>query len=185
VDHYWDQDECGPVLVVPRAPDMFLPQGLLDKLPKSQLEPKTVQGRAFEDAERRLEREMAAAIAEAKAGSLHTFPAPKPLPDAEPEDEEPDEEPEPEPEPESIPPSRGFVEPPLRGSTGTAAGQGHAGARAEALSEPEPATVADVAAAVQLLNELIDRVGEQIHLSLDGNRLRAQRRVVTVSYVDL
>jgi hypothetical protein len=186
VEHYWDVDEHGPVLVIPRPPDAFLPQPLLDKLPRCQLEPETALARAFSQAEKRLDREMAAMLHSAPKPDIVPFPglpsvpaldltararATGPLP--EPEPEEPDEEPEPEP----VPPSRGFYEPP--------AGAREEAPAAEALTEPEPATISDVAAAVALLNELIDRVGEQIHLSLDGNRLRAQRRVVRVEYVDI
>lgn len=159
----WDRGEHGPVLCIPRLPDDFIPESVLDKMPRCQLDPETRAARkqtalsvAWDAAEQRLKEEMALAFAEA---GIEPEPKPEPEPEIEPEIEP--EPPEPEPEPVEDP------EP-------------------ETVEEPNASTVAEVRAAVQMLNELLDAHPDEILLVLDlNNRVRAQKRVVTVRYDDI
>jgi hypothetical protein len=56
VEVTWELDETGPVMLIPRLPDVLLPPAVIDKLPNSQVDPAT----RFDRADKRLAREMAA-----------------------------------------------------------------------------------------------------------------------------
>lgn len=63
VDFEWQLDDTGPVLLVPRLPDVLLPEPVIDKLPNSQVDPETRHDRA----EQRLQRDMRKLYEEAAA----------------------------------------------------------------------------------------------------------------------
>lgn len=50
----WERDDTGPVLLIPRVPDVLLPPEVIDKLPNSAVDRET----RLERAEKRLQREM-------------------------------------------------------------------------------------------------------------------------------
>jgi hypothetical protein len=56
VEVTWQLDETGPVMLIPRLPDVLLPESVIDKLPNSQVDHETRMDRA----DKRLAREMAA-----------------------------------------------------------------------------------------------------------------------------
>jgi hypothetical protein len=134
----WERDETGPVLVVPRVPDVLLPESVIDKLPNSQVDPET----RIERAEKRLKQEMARVFAEAAEVTV---------PD--------DIERIIEQEIEALPPEPEPIEPPTP-------------------------TIVDLKDALQMVNELVDQLGDSVVLSIDETgHVRAKRRIV--QFIDL
>lgn len=144
VDFSWDRDETGPVLVIPRLPDVLLPEAVIDRLPNSQVDMSTIMTRA----EKRLMQEM-----------NRVFQSEQEVAEAEPQTDaitipDPIEVPVSVPVPEPAP-----------------------------IEHPSP-TIVDLKDALQMVNELVDQLGESVVLSIDENgHVRAKRRIV--QFVDL
>jgi hypothetical protein len=152
----WERDETGPVLLLPRLPDALLPEEVIAKLPNSQVDRDTIMERA----EKRLTRELQV---------LNNWEIP--LPQGQPafidsaKDSliEPVEPPTVEP-PTVEPPS---IEPPKINTV------------------PPPSNdAADLREAIQMVNELVERLGDEVVLSIDAEgRVQAKRRIV--AFIDL
>jgi hypothetical protein len=165
VPFFWERDETGPVLVVPRLPDALLPEAVVDKLPNEAVDPKTRHERADKRLQREMERLKAEAVddlAQAKERDKmfqDTQEAPRleevfetaPLEEVikmVPETREP----EPAPEAEPVP--------------------------------PPSAPTLDLKEALSMVNELVDQLGDSVVLSIDKHgHVTAKRRVV--QYIDL
>jgi hypothetical protein len=151
----WERDDTGPVMIVPRLPDALLPEAVIDKLPNSKVDPET----RMERADRKLRKEW---------GKLGTgidegvsFEAPHvPL--------TPEQIAQPEPEPEESEPD----------------GEPTHLANIEAIENAPNRHEVDLKDALAMVNEIIDRLGDGVVLSIDENgHVRAKRRIV--QYIDL
>lgn len=135
VSWVWDQDDSGPVILIPRPPDCFVPAPIIDKLPNAQVDAETRMARA----DKRLKRDI-----------IKLF---EDFPEIGPSDR----------------PGRPADPPPLP------IPHDH---------EDPPPDVADLREALGMVNELVDRLGDNIALFVDeAGRLHAKRRVI--SYIDL
>jgi hypothetical protein len=142
----WERDETGPVIVIPRLPDVMLPEAVIDKLPNSQVDMSTIMDRA----EKRLMREMNKVF--------HGEPV---ISEDEPEVPEVPEDAEPEPMGEPTP-----------------------NANLEAIANAPDGHEIDLKEALGMVNEIVDRLGDRVALSIDENgHVRAKRRIVT--FIDL
>jgi hypothetical protein len=148
VDFEWERDETGPVLVIPRIPDPFLPAAVIESLPNRAVDPQTIQERV----DRKLKRAFRVLSAE----------------------------PEPEPAPPAVEP-----EPVAQSRSATLTLPERAAPWLIPLDgDPVPPDVTDLKAAMGLVNELVDRLGDNIVLYVDPDgRCQAKRRVV--SFIEL
>lgn len=153
VDYEWERDDTGPVLVIPRIPDPFLPAAVVESLPNRAVDPQTIQERA----DRNLKRAFRLLSAEPEP----PIPEPEPAPPAV--------------EPEPVAESR---------STTLSVPERAAPLPIPFDGDPLPADVTDLKAAMALVNELVDRLGQNIVLYVDREgRCQAKRRVV--SFIEL
>jgi hypothetical protein len=176
VDFVQEHEDNGPVLRIPRLPDTFLPDKVLDRLPASQLDPETLEARSAKRREKLYE----------KADEL--FRAPSAQPDAygSPHDEipgtsenptPPSEEPEPAPEPQPI-------EPPGEPEKVQAVAVHDPYQNVTAESDEHQRNVDDLKAAIAMVNELRHQIGPSVMLYVDdAGDLKAKRRVIM--YTDL
>jgi hypothetical protein len=141
----WERDETGPVLIIPRLPDVLLPQPVIDKLPNSQVDEET----RYERAEKRLKQEMGRVFTDVREVQEDELEI------AVPEDEEA----EPMGEPTHL-------------------------ANLEAIANAPNAHERDLKEALSMVNEIVDRLGDRVALSIDENgHVRAKRRIV--QFIDL
>lgn len=143
----WERDETGPVLLLPRLPDMLLPEEVIAKLPNSQVDTSTIMERA----DRRLMREMQA---------LNVWEIPLPH--------------EPPAIIDTVKASlieQPSIEPPKINT-------------APKPVPPPSNDAADLREAIAMVNELVERLGDEVALSIDEQgRVQARRRIV--SFIDL
>jgi hypothetical protein len=163
VEFVQEHEDNGPVIRVPRLPDAFLPDKLLDKLPASQLDPDTLEGRKLKAKEKRMDR--ASEAFDAAFGLTDAYAAPHGENPVTSEDAAPSYV-----EPEPAPPTQAVALP-----------------TPNALV-PEPdeheRTIEDLREAIKMVNELADQIGPAVMLYVDGEgKLKAKRRVVM--YTDL
>jgi hypothetical protein len=168
----WELDDSGPVLIVPRVPDVLLPASLVDKLPNSQVDHSTIMARA----EARFQREVQKAqeqheviTAETDARIEALAARMQYLPDD----------------------TRQQVALDWQQVEAITAPQE---ARQEAQEGPEqpasPDSLAgaldDLRTALVMVNELKDRLGPEVVLSInDQGQVVARRKVVVVTFQDL
>jgi hypothetical protein len=160
VAYKWERDETGPVLVLERIPDLFLPEAVIDSLPNRAVDPQTVHERV----ERKLKRAFRVLSAE---------PEPEPAPP-------------PEPPTEETSPWK-LTLPYLTAPTPVPQTPEEPAAAPLPIPldvDPLPPDVSDLKEAMAMVNELVDRLGQNIVLYIDeAGRLQAKRRVV--SFIDL
>lgn len=174
----WERDETGPVLLIPRLPDRLLPERVVEKLPNSMVDQDTRHQRA----EYRLQRE----LARVNGKDLSFTPAPS----------------------DGVFHVRDALTPQAsdQASLGRIVAQvepADALTPAALVAQVEPAEAAppqpeefppnlvdaptgdavDLKAAIEMVNELADRIGDGVVLTIEHGRVRARRRVV--GYVDL
>lgn len=154
----WERDDTGPVLLLPRLPDALLPEAVVVKLPNSQVDPET----RFDRADKKLQREIAILNGQDSRETI-TAPAVLALGSGKPDRsldamiETIGEPPAPEP------PAPPAPEPP---------------------APPPSNDAADLKTALAMVNELVERLGDSVALSIDADgRVQAKRRVV--SFIDL
>jgi hypothetical protein len=154
VSWVWDEDDTGPVILIPRPPDCFVPAEIINKLPNTQVDADT----RLERADKRLKRDLVKLFQDA--------------PEIEPDN----------PRIEALPDGTGLddgvpIDPPAPTPAPDLLAIPHD-------HEEPPPDVADLREAIGMVNELVDRLGDNIALFVDGaGRLHAKRRVI--SYIDL
>jgi hypothetical protein len=145
----WELDDTGPVLIIPRLPDVLLPEPVIDKLPNSQVDPET----RFERADKRLRREVEEAIEQDRA-QLRV--AEQLLAD-------------------STPPQSAVTPDAIFAEQGTVY---ITEAKTPEAPQPSAPAV-DLKAALQMVNELVDQLGAEVVLSIDERgHVQAKRRIV-------
>jgi hypothetical protein len=179
LDYSWERDETGPVLVIERVPDIFLPEQVLTTLPDRAVDPET---RA-----ERVDHKLRAAMARTKEESpVGVAPEPEPEPSSLGLGDAPDVEPQ-DPPPDSPWGGRHDEGAPRADSLGRGAPHHEAPLGLSPIpdeSEPVSNEIVELQAAIGLVNELKIKLGENICLLIDDEgRLHARRRVI--SYIDL
>jgi hypothetical protein len=165
VPFFWQRDETGPVLIIPRLPDALLPKAVVDKLPDEAVDPKTRHERADKRLQREMERLKADVeddLAQAKERD-NMFQDTQEAPRLEEVIETPALEEVVETAPETREPEPAFEADPV---------------------PPPSAPAVDLKEALSMVNELVDQLGDSVVLSIDKHgHVTAKRRVV--QYIDL
>ena len=180
VEFVQEQEDNGPVIRVPRLPDDFLPAKVLDKLPASQLDPKTLEDRKQKAKEKRMDRasdafDLAFGLADPYAPPHDENPGTSEVLTPPAEEPEPAPEPQPTPKPEPVEPPAEIPE--KVQAVAVHVPQGYA-------PDEHDQSVEDLKAAIAMVNEYAGALGDAVILYVDGEgKLKAKRRVVV--YQDL